>query len=584
MLKLNFKFFIVSLLLVLVFVNASCTLTPSITSSTVGSTLSFTISGASQSYNTYCNYSTASGNPSSQYSGNSFQCTFSGAGTYNVSAVSGTESCNELVTVSSSTSSLSVSITGLSEDGNSISLSGTPNVYSGGVLTVSGTSSVSSGSITVSSSCSNTTTVSLTSTSWSAPILINSLRLASCTINVYYSNDETPSASLVVNVQPASSCTACNGFESCPGSLINYICTVNSGAVCSYVVGQCGYKPSCSLSLNTSNVQSPGGAVLVTGVLNGLSSVPTGWTVQCGNDENSQGSCSSTLQSNGLYNGQCTATCFYNSTTGARQLQIHSTVGSVDCGEAFVTVNPLTVNYKPVCTVNIQPSSARNGSVNLNVDYTGSGQSVSSASVDCGGGVLPSDIARLACSSYYNGASWEGSCAGACFYNTSQVQVNVPLNVNVGGASCQTIFTLLPSSSSQASASGKNVSNAGSGVLTVSLFNVSSSENKIDSSKTLEVWGFVNSTLPVDSVVCVNPPSTGSCDCSLNASGFDCFFQPLVNGNYTLVFKSGLSEANASLSLIPGSALVVGGVSSGGFLDWLAGLLGSVWSFLKRII
>jgi hypothetical protein len=90
--------------------------------------------------------------------------------------------------------------------------------------------------------------------------------------------------------------------------------------------------------------------------------------------------------------------------------------------------------------------------------------------------------------------------------------------------------------------------------------------------------------------VCENPSNAGSCSCSVSGSSFNCAFQPTVSGNYTLVFKSGLSENNQTVfTLNPGYAPVIAAVfgSSGSVLDgvlgWLASLFGGVWSFLKRL-
>jgi len=576
----------------------ACSITPP-SSVREGQSNTFSVSGLSSidSYNYFCSQSSSPSTLITSGTTGSFSCTFSGSSYWvsvNNTNSPSSDNCYASGAVSSSTSSLSVSITSPS------------SITSSSVSIVGSVQGVTSGSVTVTSgnSCFNPANGNINSSGGFSVSLSILKQSGSCNITVSASSGSSTgsfSTSIPINFQTQSvnngcGSTGCNGFQLCyytSGSATgsSNSCVYNTN--CQYS-SQCGYKPFCSLSVNASSVSSPGGAVLVTGVLNGLSSVPTGWSVQCGNDENSQGSCSSTLQSNGLYNGQCTAVCFYNSTSGGQQLQIHSTVNSVDCGEAFVTVNPLTVNYKPVCTVNIQPSSAQNGSVNVNVDYSGSGQSVSSASVDCGGGVLPSDIARLTCSSYYNGASWEGSCAGACFYNNSPVQVNIPLKVSLNGASCQTIFTLLPASVSQTVSKNVSITSVSSQVFSVNLSSndIFFSESVIDPNKVLSVEGGFNSSAPVDFIACTPPSNAGACSCLVNGDSFNCNFQPQVNGEYVLTFKSGLNEYNSTLDLTAGSKPSIVIVSQGSnWFDalislrvWLAGLLGSVWSFLKRII
>ncbi len=520
------------------------------------------------SYNVYCynNTNTYHANTNSitfmtSTSKPIFSCTPSVAGSdYWASAnVSGGDSCaSNTFTVSSG---LGVSITSPPSitAGNSVVISGTVSDKSAtGSLVVSSVGTNCS-SVAVSGSFSNGV---LSSATVSVPSDVSS---TTCAVNVSITYNGVEASDVIVfpviGSSSSSQCTgvACNGVETCSWTSS---CGVNTGN-CSFVVGTpCGYNPSCSLSSNVSSVSSPGGSVAISGVLTGFSQNINSWSVSCGNGNSASGSCSFQQQSNGLYNGGCSAVCSYTSAPGSVVAPVSASVSSVVCPSIAVNVNALNQKplYVPSCNVSINPTSVYNGSVGVSVGYTGLNSNPSTASLDCSGGLFSTENANLQCSGGYSGSSvgYAGSCGGSCSYNSTLSQQNVPLNVKVGGASCNILLTWLASTHQQSQNSSVSTQTVSSAlVLNVTVLKSQTffNESVIDPNAVLGASGVFNSTLPVDVLECVSPLGSGFCSCSVSGDNFNCVFNPVVNGSYVLVFKSGLSvDNNTSFTLNAGFA------------------------------
>ena len=554
------------------------------------------------SYSYYCSqsssYQTLS-NVNSQGTAGTFPCSFaSDATSYWVSVNDTTEpnggyNCTASGAVSSG-SGLSVSITSPPSitAGKSVGISGivTPSSASG-LLTLSSTNC---SGITVSGSFSGG---GLTDASLAAPSGMSS---TTCNANISISYDGAQASDVIVfPVIGTQTCTAsykCSGAQACP--LTSQSSCTYASPPCPYVINECGYNPSCSLTSNVSSVNSPGGSVAISGVLTGFSQDLNSWNVQCGGTSGSaQGSCSLTKQSSGLYNGDCNAVCSYISTPGVQNNPVTSSVEGSSCQQLVVSVSALSQNasYQPSCSVSIQPTSIQKGSVAVSVQYGGLSSKPSGFVLDCSGGLFSrEDVSGVQCSGGYSGSSegYTGSCTGSCSYNTTLSQQSVSLNVNVGGASCNVLLTWLASVSqpNQGSSQTSSQANSSAPLLNVSIISNSFNESSIISTQVLGLSGVFNSTLPVDSLACVSPAGAGSCSCSVSGSNFNCVFQPTVNGSYDLVFKSGLSSFNQNVSLIPGqSGAFITNVMPSSLFDAVVGVIAWIknpplWFFIAITI